>query len=396
MTRASRFFALLTVTGIAVAVVPAAAQSTAPKLGPVTVSPALKTALANKKKVTPAAIAQHLSYSGGTPLLRVKSGRQYALEPTDAPAPSAAESKPTPIPPSMQKYASYINAFQPGSASKAPTGGNVPVLLRVDHRPDQSAVKDQGRRNTCVAFASVAALEAGYRKRGRTADISENHAYNLFMPYVGKTCHDDKGVPTWKAATWLNGRRICNEADSPYVSDEKAAGTDCATIQPACSDKKTYGFAETIPLFGMAGGAGVLSVNNTNYLEAFLDMGYDIVGGFWLTGTDWSDGTAESGVIDVQLDSSGNPLGGSGGHAMLIVGYDRPGSYFIIKNSYGTDFGHAGYAHVSYEYMQTYAKYGFVVKSVYVDLPQAATPTNVVAAPSGPSPARAPSPAVKK
>lgn len=234
----------------------AAAQSTptAPRLGTVTVSPALKTALANKKKVTPAALAQYLTYSGNTPLLRVKSGRTYALEPVDAPSPTPAKIKPAPIPPEMQKYAAYVNAFTAGPPAK-----------------------------------------------GRTLR--------------------------------------CRSPRSPIIVRTSRRSAIKAAAEPACADNRRYGFGETIQLFGQGGGTGALSVNNTNYLEAFLDMGFDIVGGFWLTGTDWSDGTAESGVIDVQLDSYGNPIGGEGGHAMLIVGYNRTFGYFIVKNSYGTEFG---------------------------------------------------------
>ena len=77
----------------------------------------------------------------------------------------------------------------------------------------------------------------------------------------------------------------------------------------------------------------------------------------------------------------------SGAHSMLIVGYNRSPAYFIIKNSWGTDFGHAGYAYVTYEYMQTYAKYGYVVKSVYVDTPQRAS-AHVPAPTIGVSPMR--------
>lgn len=345
------------------------ATPTSLKLVAPKVAPGLKAALASKKKVTPAAVAQFVSYSGRTPILRMKSGRQYPLQPVDAPEPTASEARPTPIPQAMQKYAAYINAYAPGLVS-VPPAGLIPST--VDHRPNQSPIKDQGYRNTCVAFASVAGLEAAYRKRGTTVDISENHAYNVFMPHVDKTCHDDQGVPTWKAAGWLTGKQVCSEGQNPYISDEKAPGTNCATIPPACSPQ--FGFATTIPLYGTEGGAGTLSINNTNYLESFLDAGLDIVGGFFLAGTDWSDGTAESGVIDVQTDASGNPIGGTGGHAMLIVGYNRVQRYFIIKNSLGTDFGHDGYAYVSYDFMQTYAKYGYVVQSVVADGLQLAAP----------------------
>ncbi len=102
----------------------------------------------------------------------------------------------------------------------------------------------------------------------------------------------------------------------------------------------------TFPLFCVGGGAG----------------------GFDIAGVDWSDGSAESGVIDVQMiDVPGIgpvPAGSVGGHAMLVVGYDRPAGYFIVKNSWGTGFGHAGYAYLPYDYVQTYAKYGYVVMGV--------------------------------
>ncbi len=352
----------------------AAAPGGTVKLRPVPVAPALRAALATKQKVEPKTLAQYISYAGATPLLRTRSGRSYALEPTDAPTPSAAEVKATPIPSSMQKYASHIQAFAFGPASKA-TAAIPPVI---DHRANQSPVKDQGKRGTCVAFASVAGLEAGYRKRGVDVDLSENHAYNVFMPFVGNTCHDDKGVLTYKSAGWLRGGKVCAESKSPYISDEKTPGSDCSIIQNACKDNRRYGFSDTLPLFGMQGGAGNLSINNTNYLEAFIDAGSDIVAGFWLTGSDWSDGTAESGIIDVQVDGAGNPIGGEGGHAMLIVGYNRLLGYFIIKNSWGTDFGHGGYAYVTYEYIQTYAKYGYAVMNVFdAEAPVAATPPSV-------------------
>ena len=46
---------------------------------------------------------------------------------------------------------------------------------------------------------------------------------------------------------------------------------------------------------------------------------------------------------------------------MLVVGYNRTANYFIVKNSRGTGWGHDGYAHISYEYPQTYGKYGYAV-----------------------------------
>lgn len=43
------------------------------------------------------------------------------------------------------------------------------------------------------------------------------------------------------------------------------------------------------------------------------------------------------------------PGEGWGGHAMLIVGYDDNRSCWIVRNSWGDDFGDAGYIYIGYE-----------------------------------------------
>lgn len=42
-----------------------------------------------------------------------------------------------------------------------------------------------------------------------------------------------------------------------------------------------------------------------------------------------------------------NGYGFEGGHAISIIGYDKDG--FIIRNSWGTSYGHNGYSHLRYE-----------------------------------------------
>jgi len=62
---------------------------------------------------------------------------------------------------------------------------------------------------------------------------------------------------------------------------------------------------------------------------------------------------------------NGVPAEPKGGHAMLIVGYNKtvPKPYFIVKNSWGAGNGHEGYLYISYDYMKTYAKYGYYILS---------------------------------
>ena len=51
---------------------------------PVTISPDLKAAIAAKPKYDPSLLAQRVTYQGPIPILKVKSGKQYQLEPIGA------------------------------------------------------------------------------------------------------------------------------------------------------------------------------------------------------------------------------------------------------------------------------------------------------------------------
>lgn len=47
-----------------------------------------------------------------------------------------------------------------------------------------------------------------------------------------------------------------------------------------------------------------------------------------------------------------NELDTGGGHAMTIVGYDIPKKQFLVKNSFGKDWGDNGYAWLPFEYAE--------------------------------------------
>ena len=70
----------------------------------------------------------------------------------------------------------------------------------------------------------------------------------------------------------------------------------------------------------------------------------------------------------IRQNYGGSPAPSVGGHAMLLVGFNRPAlianRYFIFKNSWNASHGHSGYFYLSYDYIRTYGKYGYAVKAV--------------------------------
>ena len=237
----------------------------------------------------------------------------------------------------------------------------------VDHRPDQTSVKNQSNRGTCVCFASMAGLEVAYG--GGSLDLSEQYANYLYMKAEGHGCKS-AGLQTHMSADYLSAHGVSQEGVCPYQNDKynfpgycNNGGLPAPAMRVSSEASSPYRIKSYQKIWrndSLTTDTG-LWINNPRYLEALLRGGKDIVFGTHVAG--WV--TPYTGVLDVKLGSSGDPLGSVGGHAMLIVGYNKPGEYFIVKNSWGTNKGQAGYLYLSYDYIRTYAKYGYVINEVH-------------------------------
>lgn len=300
------------------------------------------------------------------PTLRVKSGKTVPLEPVGSiTMPSAT------APAEIAKHQAYYAAVSDNPLAERA----VVVAMRVDHTPRQTPVKDQRSRGTCGAFGVVAGMESYLRwKSNLDADISEEHFYKVLKDSVNKDCNSD-GTNAQGIQTYVTGKRLCTESELPY-----AAPSSCV-ITPACASNAAFVLDRSVVIPGEPAFAGSsYHAGNTKVIEAFLDMGYDVSIGLDVAGSGWSE-DADNGVIDVQVDPAGNPVDPRGSHFMLAVGYDRAGGYFTVKNSWGADWGRAGYARISYDYIQTYPRGGLVVLEASKKLVvRAATPTPPVGA----------------
>jgi C1A family cysteine protease len=271
------------------------------------------------------------------------------------------------IDPIERALAETDNPFWEAVADESPDAEGLPC--KVDHRSFQTPIKDQQDRGTCVCFASLANIESIVKREENTEiDLSEQYANWLFMLKEGKN-HCDDGMVTTRSARYLANDGVCVEADYPY-EDKTAVQTHCLLVPPAnIQSQAKYGIGN----FALIDDLGLLgpSIKNPQYLEGLLRRDFNIVFG---THVAWGREPDQNGVYDIILDQYGNPLQSAGGHAMLIVGYDRCGEngslpYFIIKNSWGDDFGVDGYMYLSYDYLSQYAKYGYIVYNIRKDMP---------------------------
>ena len=58
---------------------------------------------------------------------------------------------------------------------------------------------------------------------------------------------------------------------------------------------------------------------------------------------------------------------GLGGHAVLLVGYDDAEQCFIVKNSWGTDWGEGGFFRIDYSELRSRVLFGLVTVAYYPD-----------------------------
>ena len=252
---------------------------------------------------------------------------------------------------------------------------DLPVVI--DHRVNQSPVKDQNPRGTCVAHASMGLLEAYVHIND---DLSEQYTHYKFNEFLGRPHNQDGGLKTTDAAPFLarNDGRICLERDWPYIPSQNTINNMVAngTYSPpqAAVNNQSFGIGayKIIEDKGLTGE----SIKNTRYLESLLFQGYNIVFGCYAS---WDD-KDNNGILDPLLDSNGKPVG-TAGHAMLIVGYNRTDQYFIVKNSWASTWGHSGYAYFSYNFVRACAKYGFVIDTVVPAAPPSSLPRKLAIAP---------------
>jgi hypothetical protein len=286
-----------------------------------------------------------------------------------------------PIDANVAKYKSYFahdrGLLTAAAANNEAEAAELPAVI--DHRVNQSPVKDQGGRGTCVSHASLGLLEAFTHIDD---DLSEQYTHYKFNEFLGRPHNQDAGLKTTEAAPLLarNGGYICFERDWAYIPDQTTinnmvANGIYAPPQAAVNNQRFgIGAYKIIEDKGLTGE----SIKNTRYLEALLFQGYNIVFGCFAS---WDD-KDNNGILEPLLDSNGKPVSNAG-HAMLIVGYNRTDQYFIVKNSWDMTWGHSGYGYFSYNFFRACAKYGFVVDSVVPAAPPSPLPRKLANAPFG-------------
>lgn len=208
---------------------------------------------------------------------------------------------------------------------------DMPLVLDWRHKEGRnwvSPIMNQGACGSCVAFASVATLETQLNISSLIPSLNMQLSPQHLFACGGGYC--SFGWRVEPAAKHLMKKGIVDEACMPYESGSTGEDVSCKSVC-AQSEKRTLKisdynrptrFFKNISKVKKALMAGPLVTTMTVY-EDFM--------------------VYKSGVYK---HVTGNSLGG---HAVSIVGYDDTKQAFIIRNSWGTEWGDKGFVYISYE-----------------------------------------------
>jgi hypothetical protein len=241
-------------------------------------------------------------------------------------------------------------APEPISLAGRRGGGAVaaaPITL-IDRFP---AVRDQGQRGTCVAFASAAYLE--YHLTSASAEAPRRSEQFLYW-----ACKETDGAPDAEGTTLAAVRKVLKQKGACL---NKTWKYQPQPIGPTEGQGPPPNGAVSEAKMTRWSNAKDCKAGDLAAIRAILDEGRPVVLGVE-TYSNWDFPTvADTGEITMPLPGS-RP---DGGHAICVVGYEaRPGvpggGVLIFRNSWGKTWAQQcryrpGYGTLFYEYVRLYA-----------------------------------------
>ncbi len=211
-----------------------------------------------------------------------------------------------------------------------PHGTSLPP--KVDLRPSCPAVYDQGQLGSCTANAIGAAFEFDLIKQ-QTKDFMPSRLFIYFNERViENSVSTDAGAQIRDGIKSIGHQGVCPEEMWPYIISQFAQKPHLECYKEALKHKAIAYHRVTRSL---------------DLMKGCLAEGYPFVFGFSVYESFESQETAQTGVLN--LPKPKEQL--LGGHAVLAVGYDDAQKRFIVRNSWGANWGQAGYFTIPYDYL---------------------------------------------
>jgi len=211
----------------------------------------------------------------------------------------------------------------------------VKLPLKVDLRSEDSPVENQGHLGSCTANALAGNLQFLEKVSGQIyKDVSRLFIYYNERAIEG-TIGFDSGAMIRDGIKVLAKYGVCPELSWPYDISK-------FTRKPAAVCYKE-GLKHRI-----------VSYHRLQSLSEMLNClaeGFPFVFGFTVYESFESLKVAQTGIVPMPRKSERT----LGGHAVMAAGYDQSKKRFIVRNSWGPQWGQMGYFTMPYAYFETLA-----------------------------------------
>jgi C1A family cysteine protease len=191
------------------------------------------------------------------------------------------------------------------------------------------SMMDQGNCGSCVAFAAVTTLEAQYKISAGLAWLDPKFSPQQLFNCGGGSCGYGWQLPS--VAKMLKKNGVVDAACSPYESGVTGADIQCSKNLCENQIERTY---KIYDYNSPSSWGGSMAAVKAALKKGPLITGMTVYEDFMM----YSSGIYKS-VSKKRV----------GGHAVSIVGFNDVERYWVIKNSWGKDWGEQGFARISYD-----------------------------------------------
>jgi C1A family cysteine protease len=202
----------------------------------------------------------------------------------------------------------------------------------IDLRYYCSPIEDQGQLGSCTGNAVAGAIELLDKRAGKTLDVSR-----LFIYYYERLL---EGTVNYDNGAYIrDGIKACYTYGAPL---ESLWPYDISKFRTAPSSAATTdALKRKVTLYQrIADHAGCLDALSNRYP---VIIGFNVYSSFETTSV------ARTGIMPYPNTRTERLLGG---HAVLLVGYDKARQVYIVRNSWGTGWGDGGYFYMPFQVIQ--------------------------------------------
>ncbi len=204
---------------------------------------------------------------------------------------------------------------------------------KIDLRKNCPPVYDQGQLGSCTANAIGAAFEFELLKQNAADDFMPSR---LFIYYneraIEHSVNTDSGAQIRDGMKSVNKQGVCPENMLPY-SITKFANKPSSDCYHTALKHLVLSYHRIL--------------QTSVQMKSCLAEGFPFVFGFTVYESFESEAVSKTGKLNLPEKNEQ----AIGGHAVMAVGYDDNSKRFIVRNSWGSNWGMSGYFTMPYDYL---------------------------------------------